>query len=211
MRRRTRNLGFLLVLTLAAALVPGAAVFVSPAQASCVPPTGDSGLTALVAQSSIIAVGTVQEVTGGAGDATQSATLHPEVLLKGPSNALDIQIQRSTPNMPCQFAGLQQGDRVLVFLHGAEPFAWPGVSEAYLLSNGQATSMNPADTRTMSETALVAQVRGLTNQVAVPATSNSEGASIDWIGTVVPVTVALLVVFGIGLYLMSIWHRIDPT
>jgi hypothetical protein len=184
---------------------------VSPAAASCNALLDDARLATMVAQSSLVALGTVEKVTGTTADPTQAATLHPEAYLKGPTNASDIEIRRSTVVMPCEFAPLNEGDRVIVLLQGAEPFPWPAADAAYLLANGSATSTNPADTRTMTESQLVTKLRGLTNQVTVPATSNSEGASIDWIGTVVPVTVALLLVFGIGLYLMSIWHRIDPT
>jgi len=43
------------------------------------------------------------------------------------------------------------------------------------------------------------------------AAIGEEGAAIDWIGTVLPVSAALLVVFAIGLLLMRTWHRIDPS
>jgi hypothetical protein len=45
----------------------------------------------------------------------------------------------------------------------------------------------------------------------VPAQTNSQGASLDWIKVVLPTALVVLAVFGIGLYLMKIWHRIDPT
>jgi hypothetical protein len=61
------------------------------------------------------------------------------------------------------------------------------------------------------ESELIAQVRSVTNRYAVPAASPSEGEGIDWGKTVVPLSIALGAVFIIGLFLMGIWHRIDPT
>jgi hypothetical protein len=57
----------------------------------------------------------------------------------------------------------------------------------------------------------VSLVRGITEQYAVPAASAGDGAGIDWWKTVLPVGVATLALFGVGLYLMRIWHRIDPS
>jgi hypothetical protein len=62
-----------------------------------------------------------------------------------------------------------------------------------------------------SEESLVADVRNLTGQYAVAAQSESEGEGIEWTTTVLPIAVALGIVFVIGLFLMRIWHRIDPS
>jgi hypothetical protein len=45
----------------------------------------------------------------------------------------------------------------------------------------------------------------------VPAANQSEGASLDWVRVVLPTTIVVLIVFGIGLVLMRTWHRIDPS
>jgi hypothetical protein len=58
---------------------------------------------------------------------------------------------------------------------------------------------------------VVAAIRAITGQYAVPAGSKDEGAGIDWKSTVLPVGAALLAVFAIGLVLMRQWHKIDPS
>ena len=63
----------------------------------------------------------------------------------------------------------------------------------------------------MAEAELVSRIRALTNQYTVPAAAESESAGIDWGRTVVPVGFAVLALFGVGLVLMRIWHRIDPS
>ncbi|MDZ7727312.1 MAG: hypothetical protein U5Q44_03460 [Dehalococcoidia bacterium] len=64
---------------------------------------------------------------------------------------------------------------------------------------------------TMNSDELVDDIRAVTGQSSEPATEDAEGADIDWIGTVVPVTAGVVIVLGIGLVLMKEWHRIDPS
>jgi hypothetical protein len=71
--------------------------------------------------------------------------------------------------------------------------------------------LNRGDTSEIPEAELVARVRSLTNQYAVPASSRGEGAGIDWTRTILPVGAALVAIFVIALFLMRIWHRIDPS
>jgi hypothetical protein len=62
-----------------------------------------------------------------------------------------------------------------------------------------------------AEADLVEEIRGITGQYAVPPQSESEGQGIDWWKTVLPVGGAVLGIFVVGLFLMRIWHRIDPS
>jgi hypothetical protein len=62
-----------------------------------------------------------------------------------------------------------------------------------------------------SEVEVVSSIRAITGQYAVPAATEAEGAGIDWGNTVLPLGLVLLVIFGIGLVLMRVWHRIDPS
>lgn len=63
----------------------------------------------------------------------------------------------------------------------------------------------------MSESGLIELIRHETNQFAVPAQSAAEGEGIDWVWTVLPVGGATLAILAVSLYLMRIWHRIDPS
>ncbi len=51
----------------------------------------------------------------------------------------------------------------------------------------------------------------MTAQYGVTAVDKDEGAGINWSDTVLPLCVVLVVVFGIGLVMMRVWHRIDPS
>jgi hypothetical protein len=203
LRRRTPSLSAATLL-LTAALSLGAAVFARPAVAfSCagIP----LPLATRVQEADLVVLGTVT-----AASATD-ATIIPVAFLKGPAQAGEIVVHRPPLEPECPLADIQPGTRVLAMISSSSgTLQWPEGGALYLLRDGQATSGQPAP-ETTTETALVQQIRGLTNQYAVPAASNSEGASLDWLKTVVPVSLALLVVFGIGLYLMRIWHRIDPS
>jgi hypothetical protein len=188
-----------------AALVVGAAVFARPAAAmSC------SGLlvplAGRVASSQVVAIGKVTYVSDG------EAHIAPAAYLKGPAQAGELVVKRSTQPAECPLATFAEGDQVLVMLSsGVDAFDWPDAQWAYRISGGTAVANGGAVQDVQPEDTLVSQIRSLTNQYAVPASSNGEGASIDWLTTVVPITGALLIVFIIGLYLMRIWHRIDPS
>jgi hypothetical protein len=159
-----------------------------------------------VESSDIVALGKVTSV------GPTEAAITPTAYLKGPAQAGDLVIRRSSQPAECPLAGFAQGDQVLVMLSsGVDGFVWPDAEWAYHLSGGTATADDGAVRDVQAEDTLISQIRSLTNQYAVPAGSNSEGASIDWVTTVLPITGALVIVFGIGLYLMRIWHRIDPS
>ena len=188
---------------MAAALVLGAAVLVRPAAAfSCAaePPP----LAIRVQESDLIVLGTVTSV------AAEEARITPAAYLKGPAQAGDL-VLKAPPASECPLATLAAGTRVLALVSSVNgTLQWPDAHYLYVLSSGNAATGGPSPD-TVTEADLLQQVRSLTNQYAVPATTGDDGASLDWVKTVVPVTLALLVVFGIGLYLMRIWHRIDPS
>ena len=212
--RRPRARSGLAALILAtAALFPGAAVFAHPA---LLPEKCGSTSTSLATReeieaTSVILIGTV----AGVGD-TQ-ARITPQVYLKGPVSASDVVIQ--APPLGCAGVPLQQGERVLLMLpNSGGQLLWPMLDSpggSYRLVDGHAVNLDPRVTETVdgapTESEVVEHIRSVTGQYAVPATSASEGASLDWVKVVAPVTVACLLVFGIGLWLMKIWHRIDPS
>ncbi len=184
----------------------GAAVFVRPAAAaSCagfVPP-----LAGRVAQAEVIVVGTIQAV-----DANR-ATVLPEAFLRGPARPDALTLVKLARTPECPLADLAAGSRVLLLLNAADGgYAWPDAALAYVLKDGRAyiasDQLAPDD---HAESQLITEIRSQTNLYAVPAKSSGEGASIDWVKTVLPVTGALIVVLAIGLLLMRTWHRIDPT
>jgi disulfide bond formation protein DsbB len=49
-------------------------------------------------------------------------------------------------------------------------------------------------------------------QQAEPAGSADEDqATVNWMGVLIPLIVVLVIIFAVGLFLMRIWHWIDPT
>lgn len=158
-----------------------------------------------VAAADVIILGTVRSSTRADAD------IAPEVFLKGPAQSGAVRVVAPLRQSECPLARLEQGNRVLLLLQGGNgAFEWPTGPAAYAINDGQAALAGSIpDAR--SEAELVHDIRSITNLYAVPAATPSEGAGIDWVKTVVPVTVALAIVLGIGLYLMRIWHRIDPT
>ncbi len=198
---------------LTAALIPGAAVFARPATMleKCGGPTDVMPTRVELQAASIVVIGTVTTVSG------ESADLKPEAFLKGPTSAAQLQI--GGPVLAgCDRISLHPGDRVLLTLSSNKGvLTWPladGLG-SYLLQNGRAVSLNIFNKQTVAnaptEAAVVDHIRGITGQYAIPATSDSQGASLDWVKVVLPVALVTLAVFGIGLYLMKIWHRIDPS
>jgi len=140
-------------------------------------------------------VGTV--VTTG-----QDLALEPIAFLKGPASSEPIRF--ADEDLGC----LDAGDLAVVyFLRLKEP---PDMrlTKAYLLRDPQTETGGKVPA---SELDVVQKIRALTGQYAVPAASEDDGAGIDWSHTIVPMGVVLLIVFGIGLVLMRVWHRIDPT
>lgn len=154
---------------------------------------------------SVVVVGSVV-----ASEPGRSATIEPELYLKGATLPLEITLEHN-PELPCMPATLRANERLLLILgEQGGTLAWPGVNQVFTLREGNAYLADnavPVD----DEAGLVDAIRALTGQYSVPAGSASDSASLDWLGTVVPVTAAVLAVFGISLLLMKEWHRIDPT
>jgi len=182
-------------------------------RSGCDSPLSDERLRLMVESATMIVIGRVTSIAEGAAPgATETAHVQPEAFLKGPSTGAELRFERQGPVMPCQYAEFEVDDRIIVISQErTEPFDWPSPSASFRLTDGRAMSFNPADTRETTELALVARIRSITGQYAVPAASSDEGASLDWVGTVLPVGAGLLVIFGISLVLMRLWHRIDPS
>ncbi len=188
------------------AALPGAPVFAQtpPAAAGCLEVRLDA-LSASVLASDLVVIGVVHEEHGGG-----LARIEPQAYLKGAASneAIHLVPTRRQLASSCELARLTEGTRLMAFLHTANGGpAWPGANEVFWLADGRASGSGGNTT----ESDLVEKVRAITHQYAVPAASQSEGAGIDWGKTVVPLSIALLIVFGIGLVLMRVWHRIDPT
>lgn len=197
----------------AAALIPGAAVFAQQAPqiaSNCLVIIPDS-LHQAVEASSVITVARVQSV-----EPESHAVLVPEALLKGSTSqkALVLRYPESDAERCSPPAVFTPGMRVLAFLTGKDGgLYWPAPDQVFVLDSGKVVQQGDGGGGwpVRTEQQFTSEVRGITGQYVVPAANPSEGASIDWVKTVIPVTVALLIVLGIGLYLMRIWHRIDPT
>ena len=200
MRRHTPRL-LALAFILAAALVPGAAVFVEEAHA-CSPIPIKSPVE-LVPNAGVIVVGEVTSVSW-----REHFTVRVDAYLKGP--ALRSELTFTWANLDnCNHLDIPDGSRVVMFLGSPPDQRWPNAYSTLVYVDGRGINLpREAD---LSEAELVQAIRSITGQYAVPAANAAEGASIDWIGTVLPVSAALLVVFVIGLVLMRTWHRIDPS
>ena len=179
----------------------GAAVFARPIAASC---GGGAPLQLLVRDASFIIIADVTSASAG------NATLQPEAFLKGAATADPIILRNPDPANDCMAPDFVAGERVLAIIPPAPAAGrWPLAAGVYRLSDGQA--VNRGGLPQVPEPELINEIRQQTNEYAVPARTNSEGAGINLVTTVLPVGGALLFIFGIGLYLMKIWHRIDPS
>lgn len=195
---------------LTAALQPGAAVFAQPA---CPAPLEGLRLDAAVHESSLIVIGTwIRTDSDPTKTDIASIVFQPEAFLKGPTSAREIRFGSGLPG-PCQASGAARtGDRLLLIANGDPEHAmFPEPERAYVLREGRATTLLRGDTTSTTEAELVSRIRTLTGQYAVPAGDDGESAGIDWGKTVLPVGFAVLALFGVGLVLMRIWHRIDPS
>ena len=153
-----------------------------------------------VAESELIVIGTVGAVSA------DSFELQPEAFLKGPSSGETMRF--SGPNELCPAAEFEPDDRVLIYVLKADGLTWPLINQVYELRNGRANREGEME---RLELEVVSDIRAITGQYAVPAVSDDEGAGIDWGNTLLPLGAVLVIIFGIGLVLMRIWHRIDPS
>lgn len=203
---RLANSLFLLAIALTAALIPGAAVFAQApvAGANCLEVRLET-LPQAILVADLIVIGIVHGPDGGG-----PARIEPQAYLKGAASASSIPLvpRAGGTTSSCELAKLDEGQRVMAFLHAANgQVELPGVNQVFWLQDGRATGPGG----NLPEAELISKVRAVTGQYAVPATSSSEGAGIDWGKTVLPLSAALAVVFIIGLALMRVWHRIDPS
>ena len=133
----------------------------------------------------------------------------PEAYLKGPAIAEALPL--SGRPTECERAVLpSEGARVLAALRReGGGFQWPVPAAFFVIEDGVAANSgdNPVS---LPEDDLVTRIREISGQYAVLAMDESEGASIDWLRVVLPVTLAAIVILAIALVLLRIWHRIDP-
>lgn len=203
--RRTKF--FALAALLTAALVPGAAVSSSALAAAECLDVDPAQPTAAVEAAKVIVIGTVHEENGGG-----TVRIEPSAFLLGAASSDAIRPRPpSASAAACAPARLSEGQRILAFLPAADGvLQWPSAGGVFWLEGGQATSGGESP-ETLPEVELTQKIRSVTGQYAVPAASSDEGAGIDWGHTVIPLGAALAVIFVIGLALMRVWHRIDPS
>ena len=139
--------------------------------------------------------------------------IEPEVYLKGIPSAATLRL--GTPeggaHSDCPPAVVPPGSRVLAPLRSLEgELLYPDIHTIFILEAGLAKQAR-TKVGTLTEDELISRVRKVTGQSAVPATSTHEGISISWVRVILPLGASVLGIFVIGLVLMRIWHRIDPT
>lgn len=148
---------------------------------------------------------------GTAAAEGESLVIEPEGFLRGTASREPLRLAEAPFDPACAPAPLRPGERYLLFLDvDAAGAHWPAAGAAFLLRDSRATRLDgglPA----APEADVVSRVRAVTGQYAVPAREGQSGAGIDFRGTILPVGAILAAVFGIGLVLMRIWHRIDPS
>ena len=165
------------------------------------------GLTQAVEASGLILVAKVHRESPDA-----PAVLEPEAILKGSVPSTNVEVPVPEGDAPCDLAVLADGTRALLFLSLIEGRPeWPGASQVFDFRDGLAVQQEDLGFGIGPAVARVNSVRSITGQYVVPAADASEGAGIDWASTILPLGAALLIIFGIGLVLMRIWHRIDPS
>lgn len=165
----------------------------------------------LVPTSEVIVIG---QVTRADADVL---VLEPEAFLKGPASSEPVTLRAPADGVhatleaqgaECPRVRPELGSRLLVYIPDADAPHFPYINEAYVLEDGHARMEG---VRELTEVEVVAAIREITGQYAVPAATQDEGAGIDWGNTVVPLGIALGIIFVIGLLLMRVWHRIDPS
>lgn len=156
-----------------------------------------------VREADLIVVGTVSEFT------PSSLAIEVEAFLKGPVAAGTVRVAHSEQQGQCDAGFPARGERVLVMLTSDRgQFRWPVGGRAWRLDSAP---IEDPDGPFATGEELVGRVRAITNQYAVPAATQEEGAGIDWVGTVLPIGGVLVGLMAAGLVLMRVWHRIDPS
>lgn len=182
-------------------------------QEPCSPGVDQTAILARVETSGLVVVGSVAGVRGPQpGPEPGFVDIRPEAFLKGNVTAGLIRFRAGEPGACADPAKpLAEGDRVLLIARPGDSTEWPGPQDVFLLRDGNATSFVRGDHGTIPEPELIDLVRRQTNQLAVPAQNAAEGEGIDWLRTILPVGGATVLILAASLYLMRIWHRIDPS
>lgn len=190
----------LAALALAVALAGGSA----RAQEQACPRLDLADLRFSLAEFDVVVVGAVAERAGG-------VAILPEAWLKGAASADAIPLAAGD-GRDCLSAPLPPaGARALAALRReGTGYAPPPASALFVISDGVAVNAASQPER-LPEAELIARIRAVTGQYAVPAAAPAEGASLDWVRVVAPVAGAILAIFAVSLALMRLWHRIDPT
>lgn len=161
-----------------------------------------SALAPVVRESGAIVIAVVH-----AHDDTVS--LMPQVYLKGPATERPIELGPASA-AECEPAALVDGSVVLAALSGGAggtTAPWPAQGRTRLLATGGTV---PSDEALLADE-IVAGIRGITGQFAVPAAETGSGIGFDVTGSILPVGLAMLFILAAGLVLMRLWHRIDPS
>lgn len=159
-----------------------------------------AGPADFIEASEVIIIATVSAASA------EQLVLQPEAFLKGPASGEPLVLPLR--DELCPVAEVAAGERVLVYLLDVSEPEWPLLNQVYVLRDGHAYREGEPE---RTEVEVVSQIRSATGQYIVPAATQGEGAGIDWNNTIIPLGVALLIIFGIGLVLMRVWHRIDPS
>ncbi len=131
----------------------------------------------------------------------------PEVFLKGPANSDKIVFRRPADVTSTCDASFTASSRVLLFIP-ASAASWPTLDMVFELNGGFVSQLGQQGE---PEAKVIADIRNITGQYAVPAANSEEGATLDWKKVVLPVGLATLAVFAASLIMMRTWHRIDPS
>ena len=133
--------------------------------------------------------------------------LAPQAFLKGPASREPIVFRRPADVRSSCDAEFTARSRVLLFIP-ASGSSWPSSDMAFILKDGFVEQFGQ---RGDPEAKVIAEIRNITGQYAVPAANAEEGATLDWKKVVIPVGLATLAIFVISLVMMRTWHRIDPS
>ena len=203
----------MVALTVLTLLAPTATVPRVDAQGPVCPaaPT-DEVFTTIIRGANLVLIGSVVSFES---DRTATDLAHvglkPESFLKGSPSAANFEFLYGPPEL-CESFGPKRGERFLLVVSSVtSPPGWPFAGQVFRLESGNAVSSGKGDARILKEADLVARIRSQTNQFSQPASSSGSGAAIDWGSTVLPIGAACAALLVVGLFLMRIWHRIDPS
>ncbi len=159
-------------------------------------------LRASIEDVDVVVVGEVAALEG-------APAIAPEVYLKG--SAVSGPLPLAEASSGCAAAELPPaGTRVVAGLRReGGGFQWPVPAALFAVEAGIATNGGEPPV-SLPEDELVSRIRAVSGQYAVLATEPSEGASVNWLGVVLPVALAAAVILGIALALLRVWHRIEP-